>query len=194
MQLRRTLLSAAITTALVLGLSGCGSKDDATQQPSVSDTPSPTAPTVSKSTPTPVDPVVAAKATVLADYKSFTVFRTRGFLSNDPVYPFEQAMTGNALKAMKSVMTGMNMLGRKYTGNLTFLKGSVVVLNLKAKPATATVQACAMDALVLRDKKGKALTGAPAKVSTNDKMVLVGKLWKVTETTTYDQNSAGCTR
>jgi hypothetical protein len=192
MQRRRTVFGSVIATGLILGLSSCGGNDHATQPTPVSDTPSPTVSTVP--TPTPVDPVVAAKAKILADYKNYVAFRTRGFLSNDPVYPYEQVMTGNALQAMKSVMTGMNMMGRKYSGSLTFLKGSVVALNLKTRPATATVQACSMDALVLKDKKGKRLTGAPAKVSTDDRLVLVGKLWKVTETTTYDEHSEGCTR
>ncbi|MDX6250231.1 MAG: hypothetical protein QOF10_3591 [Kribbellaceae bacterium] len=194
MQLRRTVFGSVIATGLILGLTGCGGNDQATQPTPVSDTPSPTMSTPPTPTPTPVDPVAAAKVKVLADYKNYVAFQTRGVVTNDPVYPYEQVMTGNALRSMKSVVTGMNMMGRKYSGSLTFLKGSVVALNLKAKPATATVQACEMDALVVKDKKGKTLTAPPAKVSTDDRLVLVGGRWKVTETTTLDEHSEGCTR
>jgi hypothetical protein len=104
MQRRRTVFGSVIATGLILGLSSCGGNDHATQPTPVSDTPSPTVSTVP--TPTPVDPVVAAKAKILADYKNYVAFRTRGFLSNDPVYPYEQVMTGNALQAMKSFVAG----------------------------------------------------------------------------------------
>ena len=72
-------------------------------------------------------------------------------------------MTGNALQAAKSVTTGMNLSGRKFTGSYKYLSGSVVALDLKAKPATATIKACVDDAVVLRDKTGKALTSPSGK-------------------------------
>jgi hypothetical protein len=189
MSLRRTLLGSIIATGLILGLTGCGGDDHASQPTPVSDTPAPTA---STSTPTPVDTTATAKAKVLADYQAYVAFFARGLVSNNPTYPYEQMMTGNALKATKSVTTGMQISGRKFSGTYKYLKGSVVALNLKAKPATATVQACAMDSVILRDKKGKALT-SPAKVATNDRLVLTGGRWKVTETTTLDEHGEGCT-
>jgi hypothetical protein len=194
MQLRRTLFGLVVAAGLLFSLAGCGGTDHGTQPTPVSDTPSPTVSTIPTPTPTPAGPVAAAKAKAIADYKNYVAFQSRGFVSNDPAYPYEQVMTGNALQAMKSVVGGMNLAGSKYSGSTTFLKGSVVALNLKAKPATATVQACVQDALVLKNKKGKTLTEPPAKVSTNDRLVLVGTKWKVTETTTYDAHAAGCTR
>jgi hypothetical protein len=192
MPLRQKLLGAIVATGLVLGLSACGGDDKPTGSTPISTAPSPTA--TPTPTPTPVDPTVAAKAKIMADYETYVAFRARGFASNNPTYPYEQMMAGNALQAMKSVTAGMQMVGRKYSGTMIYLKGSVAVLNLKAKPATATVQACVMDNLVLKDKKGKALTKGPAKVATDDKLVQVGTQWKVTETTTYSDASAGCTR
>jgi hypothetical protein len=191
MPLRQRLLGAIVATGLVLGLSACGGDDKATGLPESTASSSAAAPTP---TPTPVDPAVAAKAKIMADYETYVAFRARGFASNNPTYPYEQMMAGNALQAMKSVTAGMQMVGRKYSGTMTYLKGSVAVLNLKAKPATATVQACVMDKLVLKDKNGKALTKGPAKVATDDELVLVGTQWKVTETTTYSDTSAGCAR
>jgi hypothetical protein len=194
MQLRRTALGTVIAAGLILSLSSCGGKDHATQPAPVSDTPAPTVSAASTPTPKSVDPVAAAKAHAMTDYRNYIAFQSRGFVTNHPTYPYEQVMTGNALQAMKSFVGGMNLAGSKFSGSLTFLKGSVVALNLKAKPATATVQACLKDALVLKNKRGKTMSSPPQRVSTNDRLVLVGKLWKVTETTTYDAHSAGCTR
>jgi hypothetical protein len=191
MPLRRTLLGSIVATGLLIGLTSCGSDDDASRSTPVSNTPS--SPTSTAPTSTPVDPTATAKAKVLADYQAYVTFRVRGLVSNDPTYPYGQVMTGNALQATKSVTTGMQLSGRKFSGSYTYIKGSVVALNLKAKPATATVQACATDAVMLKDKTGKALT-SPAKVSTNDRLVLVAGRWKVTETTTLDEHGEGCTR
>lgn len=189
MPLRQKLLGAIVATGLVLSLSACGGDDKPSGSvPATTPLPTPTP------TPTPVDPSVAAKTKIIADYKNYVAFQSRGVVSNHATYPYDQVMTGNALQAIKSVTAGMEMIGRKYSGSLTFLKGSVVALNLKTKPATATVQACEMDALVLKDKKGKTLSKGPRKVATNDKLVLVGSRWMVTETTTLSEASAGCTR
>jgi hypothetical protein len=190
MPLRRTLVGSIVATGLIIGLTSCGSDDDASRSTPVSNTPS--SPTSTAPTSTPVDPTATAKAKVLADYQAYVAFFARGLVSNNPTYPYEQMMTGNALKATKSVTTGMQISGRKFSGTYKYLKGSVTALNLKAKPATATVQACAMDSVILRDKKGKALT-SPAKVATNDRLVLTGGRWKVTETTTLDEHGEGCT-
>jgi len=192
MQLRRTLLSAAITTALILGLSSCGSKDDATQQPPASDTPAST-PTPT-TTPTPVDPTAAAKAKVLADYQTFVATRTRGFLSNSPTFPYEDVMTGEALQAQKAGMTGAYDIGTKYSGTARFIKAHVVSLNLQAKPATAKVQACILDSLASTSKSGKKTGGTPQEVATDDQMVLVGGKWKTSINRTLDKTAAGCTK
>lgn len=189
MKLRQTTLGLALAAGLVLGSSGCNSDDQAA--PPASDIPSATPTPATPPMPT-ADPTTLAKDKALADYEAYAAFRSRGLLSNDPAYPYEQAMTGNALQAAKSVTTGMNLSGRKFTGSYKYLSGSVVALDLKAKPATATVKACVDDAVVLRDKTGKVLTSPPAKVSTNDKLVLVGAKWKVTETATLPASAAGC--
>jgi hypothetical protein len=193
MQLRRTLLSAAITTALVLGLSSCGGKDDATQQPPVSDPPAST-PSTPKPSVTPAVPTAAANAKVLADYQTFVATRTRGFLSNSPTFPYEDVMTGEALQAQKAGMTGAYDIGTKYSGAARFLKAHVVSLNLQAKPATAKVQACILDSLASTSKSGKKTGGTPQEVSTDDQMVLVGGKWKTSINRTLDKTAAGCTK
>jgi hypothetical protein len=192
MPLRQTLLGAIVAAGLIFGLSACGDGEKAAGPTPVSDTPSPTA--TPTPTPTPVDPIVAAKAKIIADYKNYVAVRSRGLASNNPTYPYDQAMTGNALQAMKSVAAGNQMIGRKASGSVTYLKGTVTALNLKTKPASATVQACIMDKLVLKDKKGKVLTDPPAKISTSDKLVLVGTQWKITETASEDAAGAGCSQ
>jgi hypothetical protein len=189
MQLRRTVFGTVVVTGLILGLTGCGGNDQATQPTPVSDTPSPTMPVT---TPTPVDTVAAAKAKVLADYKNYLAVQARGLVTNDPTFAYDQVMTGDALKLVKSVVTGARLRGTRYTGTTHFLKGSVVALNLKAKPATATVQACVLDALTAKDKKGKTLSAPPQQVSTEDKLVLEGGRWKATVTKTTGKDDAGC--
>ena len=190
MQLRRTVFGTVVVTGLVLGLSSCGGNDHATQPTPVSDTPSSTAPSVS--TPPPVDPVAAAKAKVLADYQRFVSVRGLGWVSNKPSYPYEQVMTGEALSAMKAVVTGADLAGTKYSGNVKFIKGSVVTLDLKAKPATATVRACVHDALVAKTKAGKTISAPPAYVSREDRMALVAGRWKTSDTKSTGEDSNEC--
>jgi hypothetical protein len=190
MRLVRTVLGLVVAGGLIFGVSACGGDDKTTGPTPVSDTPSPTA--TPTPTPTPVDPTVAAKAKIVADYKNYVAVQSRGLVSNNPTYPYDQTMTGNALHAVKSVTAGNQMIGRKYSGSVTYLNATVAALNLKTKPATATVQGCIMDKLVLKDKKGKTLTGPPSKLATSDKLVLVGTRWKVTETASEDASGAGC--
>lgn len=192
MPLCQKLLGAIVATGLILGLSACGGDDKPTGSTPVSTTPLPSA--TPTPTPTPVDPTVAAKAKIVTDYQNYIAARSRGLVSNNPTYPYDQVMTGNALQAMKSVTAGNQMIGRKYSGSVTYLKGTVTALNLKTKPATATVQACITDKLVLKDKKGKTLTGPPSNLSTSDKLALVGTQWKITETASEDASGPGCSR
>jgi hypothetical protein len=190
MPLRQKLLGAIVATGLVFSLSACGGDDEPTGSTPISTTPSPTV----TPTPTPVDPTVAAKAKVIADYKNYIAFRGRGFVSNNPTYPYDQVMTGNALQADKSIASGNQMIGRKYSGSVTFLKATVTALNLKTKPATATVQGCITDALVLKDKQGKVLTDPPSNLSTSDKLIFVSNRWKITETSSEGASGPGCSR
>lgn len=127
----------------------------------------------------------------MADYKNFVATRSRGIVTNDPTFPYEQIMTGNALSATKSVATGANMIGTKYSGSVRFIKGEVVALDLKAKPATATVQACVFDGLSTKSKSGK-VTSSSTEVSREDRMVLVDGIWKATETKSLSKESPGC--
>jgi hypothetical protein len=142
-------------------------------------------------TPTAADPVTAAKAKVMADYKDFVATRSRGFVSNNPTFPYEQAMTGNALAAMKAVVTGAHEIGTRYSGGLRFIKGEVAALNLKATPATATVRACVFDGLKATSKSGK-VTSSSMEVSKEDRLVLVGGRWKAIETKTLSKGEPGC--
>jgi hypothetical protein len=191
MTFRRAVLSLTMTAALIAVVTGCGGSDQTS--PPVTDTPSSTTPAPTPTpTPTPVDPTVAAKKKILADYAAYATFSANGLLSNRPTFPYEQRMTGNALQAIKSVTAGMEMTGRRFTGSYKYLKGTVVALNLKTEPATATVRGCAYDAIVLRDKKGKVLTDPPSKTSTKDQLVLIGQRWMVTETQTLDAADGGC--
>jgi hypothetical protein len=190
MPLRRTAFGTVVATGLILGLSSCGGHDQAA--PSADDTP-----LVPVSTPTPtptktVDPTAAAKAKVLADYQRFTSVRGQGWLSNKPSYPYEEVMTGEALSAQKAVVTGADLIGTKYSGSLKFIKGSVVALNLKAKPATATVRSCVRDALVAKTKAGKTISAPPSYVSREDRMVLVAGRWKATDTKATGEGPDRC--
>ncbi|WP_165952841.1 hypothetical protein, partial [Kribbella albertanoniae] len=144
-----------------------------------------------KPTPTPVDPTVAAKAKVLADYKRFIDIKARGYVSNIPTFPYEQVMTGDALAATKSVVAGAELAGIKYSGASRFLRGEVTALNLKAKPATATVQACVFDGLKSTSKRGK-VTSLQDELSREDQMVLLDGHWKATETNAFDKSKGGC--
>jgi hypothetical protein len=89
------------------------------------------------------------------------------------------------------VMTGSYDIGTKYSGGVRFIKGKVTALNLKATPATATVQACVFDGLKATSKSGK-VTSASTEVSRHDRLVLVGGRWKPTETTTLEKGAPGC--
>jgi hypothetical protein len=192
MPLRRTTFGTVVATGLILGLSGCGGHDQAA--PSANDTPLlPVSTPIPTPTPTPtVDPTAAAKAKVLADYRHFTSVSGQGWLSNKPSYPYEQVMTGEALSAQKAVVTGADLIGTKYSGSLKFIKGSVVALDLKAKPATATVRACVHDALVAKTKAGKTVSPPPAYVSREDRMVLVAGRWKATDTKATEEDPDEC--
>jgi hypothetical protein len=190
MPLGRALVGSVVAAGVLLGLSACGSDEKAT--PLSSDTPSPTpsSPTASP-TPTPVDPTLAVKAKIMADYKNSIATQSHGIVSNNPAFPYEQVMTGNALASIKAVMTGSYNIGTKYTGGVRFIKGKVTALNLKATPATATVQACVFDGLKATSKRGK-VTSASTEVSRHDRMVLIGGRWKATETTTLEKGAPGC--
>jgi hypothetical protein len=189
MPLCHKLVGTIVATGLVFGLSACGSDDNATQPAPVSSTPPPTAsPTP---TPTAVDPTVAVKAKIMTDYKNFVATRSRGIVTNDPTFPYEQIMVGKALAATKSVATGANMIGTKYSGSVRFIKGEVVTLDLKAKPSTATVQSCVFDGLSTTSKSGK-VTSSSTEVSRQDQMVLAGGTWKATETKSLSKESPGC--
>jgi hypothetical protein len=193
MLLRRTLLGSVVAAGLILGLTGCGGDDQASQPTPLSDTPSatPFSPTPSV-TPRPADPTVAAKAKVLSDYQTFVATRARGFISNSPTFPYEDVMIGEALQAQKAGMTGAYEIGTKYSGSARFLRARVVSLNLQAKPATAKVQACILDSLASTSKSGKKQGGTPQEVSTDDQMALVGGKWKASVTKTLDKAAAGC--
>lgn len=127
----------------------------------------------------------------MADYQVYVATRSSGIVSNDPTFAYEQVMTGNALSAIRSVVTGAKMIGTKYSGSVRFVKGQVATVNLKAKPATATVQGCVLDGLKATSKSGK-VTGSSVETSTKDVMVLIGGRWKATETQALDKSAPGC--
>jgi hypothetical protein len=187
MTIRRTVFGVALATASLLAISSCGGED---KPPQTVGTPSATSSTPTP-TPTPVDPTVVAKAKVLADYKNFIAVRSKGITSNDPTFAYDQVMTGVALAATKSVASGSQMIGTKYSGSVRFIKGQVVSLNLKAKPATATVHACVFDSLSSRTKSGKVNT-ASTEVSRQDQMVLIGNRWKASFTKSLSKDAPGC--
>ncbi|WP_405059691.1 hypothetical protein OG474_44155 [Kribbella sp. NBC_01505] len=134
---------------LLVGGSACGG-DDKALAPAEQATPTPSTP---KPSPTPVDPTVAAKAKIMADYKVFIDTQSEGFVSNSPSFPFERVMTGEALASARLLMGGSQLAGTKYGGSLRFLTGEVSEVNLEAKPATATVVGCIVDGLTATSKK-----------------------------------------
>lgn len=190
MPMGRALGGAVVAAGLIAGLCACGGADADTTTRSI-DSPLPTSSTPSTATPTPVDPTVAAKAKVMADYQYYIATRSRGIVSNSPTFPFEKVMTGNALSAIKSAMGGTWTAGAKYSGSVRFVKGEVAVLNLKSKPATAIVQACVYDGLKLTSKSGK-VTSSAVEVSRRDQLVLIGGRWKATETKGLNRSEPGC--
>lgn len=185
----RTAFGMMLAIGLVLGVGGCGGEDKAPQS---ADTPSATVSTASPTpTPTAADPSAAVKAKIMADYKLSIETQSRGIVSNRPTYPYEQVLTGNALSALRSVVTGAQMIGTKYSGDIRFVKGKVATLNLTTKPATATVQACVFDGLKATSKSGK-VTSSATQVSREDQLVLVAGRWKATETKSLDKGAPGC--
>ncbi|GAA1559808.1 hypothetical protein GCM10009804_15780 [Kribbella hippodromi] len=193
MSLGRALSVAGLAAGLIAGLAACGGQaDKAAQTPETPLLPATTPPPSVTPSPTPVDPTVAAKIKIMADYKAYIATKSNGMVSNHPTYPFERNMTGNALQSMKSWMGGMYLIETKYGGNITFVKGRVAALNLKAKPATATVYGCVIDNLTATSKKGKVRRSGGTHLSTHDQLVLVGGTWKVTENQSNDSKSPGC--
>jgi hypothetical protein len=175
-----------------LGLSACGGGDDTTTQPTGSPLVETSSPAPSATpTPTPVDPTVAAKAKVMADYKLAIATQGRGIVSNHPAFPYQQVLTGNALSKLKSAMSGAQLAGVKYSGQVRFVKGEVTALNLKAKPATATVQSCVFDGLKATSKTGK-VTASSGDTSRADELVLVDGRWKITESESFEKTEPGC--
>jgi hypothetical protein len=127
----------------------------------------------------------------MADYKFSIATQSRGIVSNSATFPYEQVLTGNALSKLRSVVTAAQMAGTKYSGGVRFVKGEVAALNLKAKPATATVQACVYDGLKATSKTGKVTTSA-VEVSRQEQLVLVGGRWKPTEVKSLKKTEPGC--
>ncbi|MDX3007061.1 hypothetical protein PWY87_35695 [Kribbella solani] len=191
----RTLSGAVLAACLVAGLAGCGGqadKDKAAETPQTPLLPASAPPSSAKPTPKPVDPTTAAKTKIMADYKAYIADRSHGTVTNKPSYPYEKFMTGNALSALKSSVGGMYLIESKFGGSITFIKGRVAVINLKAKPATATVYACVIDDLTLTSKKGEVRKSGGIRLSNHDQVVLIGGRWKVTETQTNKPQDPGC--
>ena len=115
----RTAFGMTLAVGSVLGVGGCGGEDKAPQS---ADTPSAASSTPSPTlTPTPADPSAAVKAKIMAEYKLSIETQSRGIVSNRPTYPYEQVLTGNALSALRSVVTGAQMIGTKYSGDIRFV-------------------------------------------------------------------------
>ncbi|GAA1559827.1 hypothetical protein GCM10009804_15800 [Kribbella hippodromi] len=185
--------TAGLAACLVAGLAACGGQSDkAAQTPETPLLPATTPPPSVTPSPKPVDPTAAVKAKIMADYKAYIADRSRGTVTNHPSYPYERHMTGNALSAIKSAVGGMYLIGTKYGGNMVFVKGRVAALNLKAKPATATVYGCVISNLTATSKKGKVRRDGGIRASTHDQLVLVGGTWKVTENQSNDPREPGC--
>jgi hypothetical protein len=191
MTLRRTAVGLAAVVGILFGLSACGDGDQATQSASQTPPVTPLSPTPSV-TPTPVDPTEAARAKVLADYKHFVTFWTAGTISGDPTYPYEQVMAGEALRVTKSASTADHIRGIKFSGSTKFLRGSVVKLDLNAKPSTARVQSCELDQISGVDKKGKQAYKPSGQVSTDITLALMDGRWKVTGQAITGKNEGAC--
>lgn len=177
--------------SLLLALSACGGNDatQAASQTSVLPTATPSPTPTAKPT---VDPTTAAKARILADYAYFYAFYIKGALHGGVSYPYEQVMTGGALSAFKSFIAATKGLrGARFTGSAPFLGSEVTALDLRAKPATATVVACVIDNVTGTDKAGKRIFSPPGKVSRVDKVQLIKGRWMVFSTDVKSE-SVGC--
>lgn len=193
MSLARTLSSAALAAVLVASLGACGGQaDTAVQSPETPLVPTSAPPSSVTPSPTPVDPTIAVKSKIMADFQAYVAGSSRGMSTNHPTYPYDQFMTGNALTVMKSLVTGAYLIGTKYGGSIRFVKGHVAALNLKSKPATATVYGCIIDDLTATTKKGKVTKSGGIRLSAHDQLVLIGGKWKVTETESHDSGEPGC--
>jgi hypothetical protein len=73
-----------------------------------------------------------------------------------------------------------------------FLRGSVVKLDLKAKPSTARVQSCELDQISGVDKKGKQAYKPSGQVSTDITLALMDGRWKVTGQAITGKNEGAC--
>ena len=189
MPLRRTVFGWVVSAALVVGVTGCGGSDEVTPKP-VSGTPpvSPSSPTRSK----PVDPTTVAKSRALADYQYFVAFWTKGKLSGNPTYPYDQVMTGEALQLTNSVATADELRGITASGSVKYLRGSVVALNLSAKPSIARVQSCELDQITGVDKKGGQVYRPVGEVSSDTTLTLVGGRWKVSRKAVSGKEDGAC--
>lgn len=189
MPLRRTLLGSIVATGLILGIGGCGGEG---KTPQTADTPSVTSSTTS-ATPTPSeDPTAAARAKVLADFQQYVLVWSKGKTTGGATYPYEQVMTGQALKVTKSVASADHLRGIRATGSVTFVRGSVVALNLRAKPSTARVQGCLLDQISGTDKKGTKVYKPTGKVSADVTLNLVDTTWKVASTGLTEKGVDAC--
>lgn len=188
---QRRVACGLLAILSVLGLVGCGGQGD-TSATSTTTTPQSTTSLPSPAKPsTPTNTTAAVKAKIMADYRLSIATQSRGIVSNSPSFPYGQVLTGNALSTLKSTMTGAYVAGTKYSGGFRFVKGEVIAMNLKAKPATATVQSCVFDALKATSKSG-AVQSSSTKVSREDELVLVGSRWKITESESFDKTEPGC--
>lgn len=189
MPLRRTVSGLAAATGLLFSLSACGDNDQTAPPPADSPATSSSTPSA---TPTPVDPTTAAKTKALADYQYFVTFWTKGKTSGNPAYPYDEVMTGEALKLTKSVATADDLRGIKATGAVKFLRGSVASVDLAAKPATARVLSCELDQITGVDKKGKQVYRPVGEISSDTTLALVGDRWKVTRKTVSGKDEGAC--
>lgn len=185
------MFGMALAIGLVLGVVGCSGDDTSPQSadtPSAATSSTPVTPSATQSQ----DASSAAKVKALADYKYFVAVWTKGRTSGNPAYPYDQVMTGKALQMTKSVATADDLRGIKATGTVTFLRGSVVALDLKAKPATATVRSCELDRMSGVDKKGTQVYRPGGEVSTETTMALVGNRWKVSNKAVSGKDEGAC--
>lgn len=191
MPLRRTVSGLAAATGLLFSLGACGDADRTAPPPVNSRATSSSTPSA---TPTAVDPTVAAKAKVLADYKHFMTIWTAGTVSGDPAYPYEQVMAGEALKVTRSASTADRLRGIKLHGSTKFLRGSVVKLDLKVKPTSAEIQSCELDDLSGLDKNGKVAYKPSGQVSAAMTLNLIGDRWKLTGQEITGKDEGACAR
>lgn len=167
---------------LALLIAGCGGTPEArpgTSLPTI--TPSTTTPVATPTpTPTPVDPTTAAKAKVLADYANYHQVFLAGLVKGGANFRYDHVLTGEALAGMNAYIAfHKGVRGTRFSGSAKLTSSMVTAINLKSKPATASVRGCVIDGVTGVSKAGKPVVTPAGRVLKREQLRFLNGRWKV---------------